>query len=196
MPAFLIHQPQCVFIHNPKTGGQALRQLLLGGEHEGPITGRLPEDWTPYFSFAFVRNPFDRLVSAWKMFTQGIEDTGWKVPVDIERGMSLSDFLGIVTDESIGFGSGDRSGPIRIRNHTLPQTHPYYAIDQADFVGRFETYHVDVARIFRRIGLSRSPPERRHVTDRGPYRQYFDEKTRTVAESYYAGDLRQFDYQY
>jgi hypothetical protein len=196
MPAFLIHNPRCVFIHNPKTGGQALREILLQGPCEGPVTGPLPPEWEQNFVFAMVRNPFDRLVSAWKMFTQGTADTGWRVPRDLNPQISLAGFMEIVTDESIGYGTAAREGRIRIRNHTLPQSHAYYAIGQADFVGRFENYQDDVAEIFRRIGLAHDPPAPRHVTRRGPYRQYFDEVTRRQAEAFYAADLQQFGYRF
>ncbi len=196
MPSFLIKQPRCVFIHNPKTGGQALRKVLLQGEFEGPLAGRLPDEWTRHFVFTFVRNPFDRLISAWKMFTEGIEDTGWKVPLDLQQGMSLADFLEVVTDESIGYGPGKRTGRIRVRNHTLPQTHDYYSLEQADYIGRFENYEIDVNRIFQRLGIDEAPPGPWHVTNRGPYRQYFDDATRLTAENYYAGDLERFEYQF
>ena len=197
MPSFFIHRPPCVFIHNPKTGGQALRQILLQGEFDGPVTGPLPVAWQSHFSFSFVRNPFDRLVSAWKMFTQGIEDTGWRVPRDVEPNMSLADFLEIVTDESIGYGESEsRDGKMRIRNHTLPQTHEFYSIDQAQFVGRFENYDADVRRIFETLGITRDPPLPRHTTRRGPYQSYYDAGTRRTAEQYYSRDLEQFGYSF
>lgn len=196
MPSFLIHDPPCVFIHNPKTGGQALRQVLLQGDYEGPITGRLPTEWRKNFAFAFVRNPFDRLVSAWKMFTEGIEDTGWKVPLDLTPGISLCDFLKIVTNESIGYGSGTRQGKVRIRNHTLPQTHPFYSIDQANFIGRFEHYDRDVQHVLRTIGRPPQTLPRRHASRRGPFQTYFDEQTRGLAEAYYATDLQEFGYRF
>ena len=196
MPAFLILDPRCVFIHNPKTGGQALRNVLLKHEYEGPITGTLPEHWQGHFTFSFVRNPFDRLISAWKMFSQGIEDTGWKVPLDLKPGMNLEEFLSIVTDDSVGFGLGDRSGKRRIRNHTLPQTHAFYSLDQASYLGRFESYETDVQHIFETIGLPKLVPEPKHVTKRGPYEQYFNARTREIATEYYAADLEKFNYQF
>lgn len=196
MPAFLIHDPRCVFIHNPKTGGQALRSILLKQPHEGPKMGRLPQEWTQHFTFAFVRNPFDRLISAWKMFSDGIEDTGWKVPLDLEPGMSLKAFLEIVTDESIDIGSHERAGRTRVRNHTLPQTHEYYSIDQANFVGRFESFNEDVNKLFLRLQLNADLPSPKHVTKRGPYQQYFDTETLAVATEYYSQDLQTFGYQF
>ena len=197
MPSFLILQPRCVFIHNPKTGGMALRNAIMEeGNFEGPITGPLPQQWQQEFSFGFVRNPFDRLVSAWKMFSLGVEDTGWRVPLDLQPGMDLSTFIQIAFDESIAFGMGTREGKVRIRNHTLPQTHEFYSIEQATFVGRFESFDQDVASILKQLGLPEQTLSPRHVSERGPYQDYFTDETRRLAEEYYAKDLEVFGYEF
>ena len=198
MPAFLIQDLAAepfVFLHNPKTGGQALRKILLESRFEGPAIGPLPDAWQQHFCFSFVRNPFDRLISAWKMFSDGIEDTGWKVPLDLKPGMSLNEFLEIVTDDDIEFGVS-RNDRTRIRNHTLPQSHAFYNIDQADFVGRFESYSQDVVKVFDKLKISRQPPQPRHVTKRGPYRDYYDDDTRQIATDFYAADLQKFGYEF
>ena len=78
----------------------------------------------------------------------------------------------------------------------MPQTHAYYGIDQADFVGRFEQYERDVQSILDRIGMKAPLPDPRHVTNRGPYREYYDDLTRHRAEQYYSADLKQFGYEY
>jgi hypothetical protein len=198
MPAFLIDEPKCIFVHNPKTGGMTLRRELMDGrEFHGPVTGRFPDSWRGYFAFGFIRNPFDRLVSAWKMFSLGIQDTGWCVPGDLKKKMNLLEFLKIATDETIPFRVGEMSGRVRIRNHTLPQSHEFYGLDQVDFLGRFETYDQDVRTIFRRIGLAERTLAARHVSSREKgYQQYFDQETREIAEAYYADDLSAFGYRF
>lgn len=57
-----------IFVHIPKTGGTAVRELILkpyGIDHEGhrhePIRRAVIPDG--YFAFAFVRNPYRRLAS-------------------------------------------------------------------------------------------------------------------------------------
>ncbi len=196
MTAFLVHEPRCVFIHNPKTGGMTIRSWLLKeGCFEGPVNGPLPESWMGEFKFAFVRNPFDRLVSAWKMFTEGVHNSDWRLPPTARPDMTLREFLDIVLDESIGFGP-DRNYERRIRNHTLPQVHPYYAIDKADFVGRFEQYEQGLETICRELHVDPIRPKRTHLTRRQPYPTYYDAETRQLATKYYAEDLARFGYQF
>jgi len=76
------HKYRCIYIHNPKTASSSIRDyfwhFLLGYESAymiKPDKGRFPNnmrtlsntvDMFPhYFTFTFVRNPFDRFVSSW-----------------------------------------------------------------------------------------------------------------------------------
>jgi hypothetical protein len=194
--AFLIHQPRCVFIHIPKTAGRSMRDVLFAGGHDGPVDGPLPEAWRGHFAFAIVRNPFDRLVSAWKMFSEGTDGVDWPYPRDGQRGIGLRGFLDILTDDSITYDPPRRTFEQRIRGHALPQTHPFYCLDRADFVGRFEDLHDDWSRLADQLGLACRELPRVNTTSRGPYQLYFDDDTRTVAERFYADDLDRLGYRF
>lgn len=196
MPAFLIRQPLCVFIHNPKTGGNSIRNDFFKGDFDGPSFDGIPHAWMPHFKFAFVRNPFDRLISAWKMFSEGLQNTWWKYPRDGRQGITLSAFLEIVTDESIGYGPDETTFERRIRNHTLPQTHPYYFLQLADFIGRFEQLQQDFDVVCRRLGINDSKLNKTHTSDHTHYRDYFDDATRLVAAEIYKSDLVEFGYEF
>jgi chondroitin 4-sulfotransferase 11 len=66
-----------VFIHVQKIGGSTVSRLLkenvpdiysAGARHEFAIQGmKKLEDWDYCFKFAFVRNPWDQLVSWYSM---------------------------------------------------------------------------------------------------------------------------------
>ena len=77
-------QKKFVFVHVQKTGGTSLRQVLKShapdarkwhGKH-GHASDAIAEigraEWERYFSFAFVRNPWDRLVSWYAMIQDRI----------------------------------------------------------------------------------------------------------------------------
>lgn len=61
----------CAFTHIPKTGGQSVHALfdkagsVLPSHHEPTKVQKAmyPKYWDKWFSFCFVRNPWDRLVS-------------------------------------------------------------------------------------------------------------------------------------
>ena len=74
-----------VFVHIQKTGGSTVDRLLrahvedlrgLGARHQFAIRGKKRlEAWDEYFKFAFVRNPWARLVS-WHAMIRRAEKRG------------------------------------------------------------------------------------------------------------------------
>jgi hypothetical protein len=196
MSVFYFPDYECVFIHNPKTGGSSIRNGMLNGKFEGPVHGHIPDEWQGYFKFCFVRNPFDRLISAWKMFTTGMQNTKWKFPEDANRELSLRAFLDIAMDESIAYSGHRLKLGEKIRHHTLPQSHPFNCVAHADHVGRFERIESDFSKICKRIGIAGAMPHWNKTERDDDYQQYYDETTRKMASKFYAEDLRLFEYSF
>ena len=185
MSNFRLLDPDAVLIHVPKNAGTSVRKGVWSGRYDGPVFGHIPTEWRGLFKFAFVRHPLDRLLSAWRMFTT----EGSKM-----KATSLSDFLDVVTDDSIPFDySGlKRTAGMRIRHHTIPQTHPFNCLDKADFVGRHERFGEDFAAISKRLGRNLPSPPVLNTSAKNEER--FDAPSFERAIAYYRDDFRELDY--
>lgn len=202
MPLFHLNNPPCLFVHIPKTGGNSIRNVVFGGDYEGPWFGdQLPEQWQGLFGFGFVRNPYDRLVSAWKMFTEGTEDDAWHLPEGGPLRMTLAETINMGMDPDAPFGH-PRYNQIkptpytRFKNHILPQSHPYHGLQHVEFIGRFENLQHDFATIAERLKLPVRELPRSNWTRPGQYQDFFDAETRQLADEFLAEDLRRFNYSF
>ena len=83
---FVSEKENFIFFHTPKTAGSSIHiffkdyYCLMGKDREDPVPPihhmaaklflKYNNDLNSFYKFAFVRNPFDRLVSAFSDFTQ------------------------------------------------------------------------------------------------------------------------------
>lgn len=192
MAIFLIEKPRFVLIHIHKTGGTSIRNGLFRKYCSDAAFGAMPVEWSDAPALAFVRNPFDRLISAWKMFADGTS-LNKAVP---SPGISLEDFVDIVIDESIIYDERRRTPEERIRHHMIPQTHPFNCLSAASFVGRYETLDEDFQTFGRQNGFDLPPMPRLNTTQRGHYRDYITPPIRRSLEDFYAEDLKALGYEY
>ena len=195
MAVFLVRKPKCVFIHIPKTGGASIRRGYFQNEVNGPKHGFVPERWQRHFAFAFVRNPYHRLISAWKMFSQGMQNTVWEQPDD-HRGIELAKFMDIVEDDSIAFGAKRRTAEEKIRHHTIPQTHPFNCLQFANFVGRFENLESDFAKVCETLKIEFSGlPNMNKAQSEANSDELINDSIRQRIRNFYAEDFRQLEYE-
>jgi hypothetical protein len=152
-----------VFIHVPKTGGTSIRTALDMRSTPYHITAQKVRDDHPEaasrFSFAFVRNPWDRLVS----YVHGIRDT-WEIPIRFEEigclpqvhyimdddGKPLVDFIGryenLVEDfHTICVRIGIPTPPLPHLNRSVHRQYRRYYDDSAKRLVA-ENYAADIAR--------------------------------------------------
>lgn len=185
---------RCVFIHVPKTAGSSVARALFGAEsrHVPYVEYETanPGKFHAYFKFAFVRNPWDRLVSAYFFLRDGgmnAVDGEWST-----RHMAHHDNFG----EFVRNGLSDRA--IADFPHFLPQSH--FIADargqvMVDFVGRYENLAGDFGSIARRLGLA-CPLPRSNESRHAHYTTYYDSETRDLVGRLYARDTYIFGYRF
>jgi Sulfotransferase family len=147
------------------------------------------ETWEKYFSFSFVRNPFDRLVSSYYFLKSwsGVPENFLKSFIKIQ---TLDEFL-----ESDLWTEG--SGPDNI---FMPQfqwlTHAEGNNLAIDFLGKTETLSKDLATIGSRIGINLGLSDPAHLNKSPKYdkKEYWDKKLIERITKRYAQDFYRFDY--
>ncbi|GJD49974.1 hypothetical protein OPKNFCMD_2710 [Methylobacterium crusticola] len=195
MSILLFEPPGCVFIRVRKTGSTSVVRGLFGGRDRA-VLATADGRWDPRFdgrpTAAFVRNPFDRLVSCLRMFQDYAVAT--RDEEALRSRLDLAALMDAIEDDAIPL---DRDAYLsKLRLHALPMTHRFYCLDRAGFVGRFERFERDYRALAAALGLPAAavPHERR----RAPvdYRRWYSPPLRSRAESLLRQDLATFGYRF
>ncbi len=147
---------KCIFIHIPKCAGQSIRNTLFENLLPGHINIYTYQMVFPkvtferYFKFTFVRNPWDRLVSAY-LFMKA----GGAHEIDNEWAMKyLSDF----PDFESFIHNGLAREEILNWPHFRPQVNFLRGQNgeiRIDFIGRVENIQKDIEIVKERLGIDR-----------------------------------------
>lgn len=183
MSNFLINNHKIVFIHIPKSAGTSIRKGFFNGNYTGPVMGHIPKEWESYFKFAFVRNPYERFVSAYKMFKKNKSD------------MSIKEFYDITVNEKISYNDRETLKS-KIRHHTIPQLHPYNCLQFADFIGRYENLEKDFKFVCEKNNIPFTNLPHLNKTKNDDYRSYYNDELKQLVYEYYREDLETFNYEF
>ena len=181
---------------DPKLGPSRLAHMRATEYHECGYISK--ERFNDYFSFAFVRNPWERLVSEY-------------LHKKIDKKQSLKEFVLNGLPEANDFCDKYR--------HIIPQSD--YLFDNhgnqmVNFIGRFENLQEDFNYVCQRLDIKNSQlphknssysPRRfllrkiRHLFSNNNrikkhYSEYFDEELFDVVSKMYERDINKFDYKF
>lgn len=176
------HNRECdvLFIHVPKTAGTSMERACFigGGGHETIRDYTVGENT---FSFSFVRNPWDRFVSAVVCQYKYIQAT-------------KEQFNKFVLEDCTD-GEFPTNGVHRI--HFLPQYHfliDVYANIGVDFVGRFENIQSDWRKVCATVGVKAELAHHRKVRHM-PYKDYYTPESWDIIGKLYQRDVELFGYE-
>ena len=244
---FISKTDNFIFFHVPKTAGSSIHIFLKdyyglkGKQRYDPVPPihhikaqyvlKYMSEAKNFFKFAFVRNPFDRILSAFSDFTQirpeysnklskltsflginkylyeykcfELEDYNFNSYEELcKKGLKLNKsnkLLRIKKNQSfkdfcINF---KKSGWIK-DTHFKPQSEILCDENNnllVDFVGKYENLNDDLNYISNKIGFKIDIGHYRK-TNHQSYRNYFDDESKNIIESYFRNDLDLFDYSF
>lgn len=152
-----------------------------------------------YFTFAFVRNPWDRLVSCWyqKLSNPLIEKVELKQPGDaalrFRPRMGFEEFAEAVTRIP------DREADPHFRSQHTQVSAPWDgSLTLPSFVGRFERLADDFAEVAATLGFDErlELPHKLRVERRTTYRDHYTPQLRDLVAERYAEDVARFGYEF
>lgn len=145
------------------------------------IRARLGADrWERYFTFSFVRNPFDQVVSAWQHLRRLPDHPLHPLAARLD----FPDFVAAMAER----------GP-RTQLQALADGDGRLLVD---FVGRTESFARDLEAICRELGIPfpGAPHENASPRRSRDHRDYYDDATRERVARCFAADLERFGYDF
>lgn len=188
-------QKKAIFVHITKTAGTSVALTLFGAlpYHYRAWEYRVifgKKDFNDYFKFAFVRNPWDRLYSAFSFLKGG----GWD---DNDKRWAEENLAGIddFNDFVINWLTPER---LYAYIHFWPQSD--FICDgknraMIDYLAYFETIGDDFDRIAKQIDCKESL-QHTNASKRKGYKEVYSEEARQKVALLYARDINNFGYRF
>lgn len=194
----LMAQRSCIFVHIPKCAGNSIEKSLFGKSlgrhlsiwHYQMIFG--PSEFRSFFKFTVVRNPWDRLVSAFFFLKEGglnKHDKTW-AEKNLSNYSCFEDFVKKWVSEK----------NIKSWIHFKNQTSFIFSGNSisVDCIIRMEELEKDFPNLCAILGVQRSSIRKENIRSnrRKDYRFYYNDATREIVEKVYKDDIVNFGYDF
>jgi len=185
-----------IFIHIPKNGGISVENALFGSK-VGHKTLRQFEAhdadrYRRYFKFSIVRNPYDRLVSAFHFLRHGgrnLRDRAW-AEANLCNTQTFAEFLHQLSEPRF-------AASVLRWQHFQPQYQFVTNFEGAlalDFVARFEQIDAQFGQIAIHLGRSDIQLPHDNRSPRADWRSYYNEQSLKQVGELYATDFEMLGY--
>lgn len=195
-----------IFVHIQKTGGSSIRSALgapLSPPEKHLFAKQLRnlhemKAWQSSYKFAFVRNPWDRLVSWWSMIDTFRADFASGRPLNkfhtfvLEHANTFEEFLENCDEEIF-----DTDGEKWIYRNQLDYITDDHGKILVDFVGRFERLQCDFDTVVEKIEPKHmvSLP-RINASKHRHYAEFYTPALIQVVTDRFARDIEAFGYKF
>jgi len=198
------HEYKFYFIGIPKTGCTSVRAALSNFlykerrknqnqkfKHFTNLEYKKIEKLNNYFSFAFVRNPFDRMVSQYrfsgKRWFKKYEELSNYKPTFIN-------YVKYLVGEGRPF-SRHRS-PLLNVGYDKDWSMMQFIEGGVNFIGKFENLQQDFNVICDKIGIPQQKLPHLNKTNHKHYTKYYNDETRQIVAEKYKKDIEYFGYKF
>jgi hypothetical protein len=204
------HEHKFIFVHIPKCGGTSIEKIFnidaFYGD-ESTFTGwddqykfwrthasikkihsQTLGEFKDYFSFAFVRNPWDKCVSEWLWLSSRESRLQ-------DRKYTLKDYL-LITH---GFNDIESSAEKWGRSDHFATQYSFTCVNNHNaikFIGRFENLQADFDIVCDKINIPRQQLPHYNKTNHKHYTEYYDEETKQIVAEKFAKDIEYFGYKF
>lgn len=219
------HKKKFIFVHIPKVAGTSIESILFPFASRFKCANKFAKEYrhlrnyelfnsqtsySNYFSFTFVRNPFDRMVSLYHFFNfdtkisfaEFIEDVKIfleqkpekiyeKVPLNETRlrfrwANHRHDFQKDIEYNWLDDGN--------IGYHLLPQM--YFLKNRIDFIGRFEQIKKDLKLVCDRLDIPNLKLPHERKSKHKHYTEYYNNRLVDLVTQVYSCDISNLGYKF
>ena len=198
-----------LFVHVQKTGGATIDNSLTGvlgdvrripeAHRHAPLSDLLALEpgLASYWTVGFVRNPWARLLSWWRMmerFREGARSGNERHITHLKRNKFVSAVLAAHPDfESFVLRATDEHPRLRMPQVEYLTT----ATRRADFIGRQETLEDDLQKVYEHLRLPWTPLASVNISPGHlDYHDVYTPASRERVAKLFEPDLRAFGYEF
>lgn len=184
----------CIFIHVPKAAGTSINHALYGrtlGHYTiSEIEAKFPRLVEKCFVFSVVRNPYDRLVSAYHFAKKGrTVDMGMSNPKQYQI-PEFKTFESFVNEWLV------RQDLNKV-DHVFRPQYTYISKEgkiNVDYLGMVETLNQDMSNVGKKIGREITVSEMNVVKDKSSYASYYTPAIKSTVFKIYKKDFVMLGY--
>ena len=194
-----------LFIHVPKCGGVSMcsHSWNKGSGHDSlqQFYRRDPTVLTDYYKWCFVRNPWDRVVSA------HVRCTGRIQPIDPKWNTfgtwlkAWYKYKNVIKNlDHLNWGAMPRieefAGSMKV--HFFPQS-PLLKVNgeiKMDFIGRFESMEKDFQHVCDKLEVKGNLQHKNARRKPVPYQEYYTDELIEIVADLYEEDIVEFGYEF
>lgn len=184
-------QKKFLWFRVPKVGTRTILKIfedsgvILDAEHPYGCYYP-PRHYVSYYKFAFVRNPWDRVVSCWHDKVLKINLYKFSEP-ELNEMKDLNNFISYI--EKLNLKKCDVH--LRLQSSLID-------LNNIDFLGRHENFVDDLSTVLNEldINMNEIPVVNKSQRETSDYREYFCKSSAKRIADLYAKDISVFGYSY